>query len=139
MDTPKSSPTGTHHFLLRRLHSLSGLLPIGVFLIFHLTTNSSILWGGANARAVGEGFRARGVGTFQHEVGWINNMPGLLIIEITLWASIAFHAVLGVWYARSGRANVARYAYMDNWRYTLQRLTGYIALFFIMYHVATLR
>ncbi len=127
-----------HHLLLRRLHSLTGILPIGVFLIFHLTTNSSVLWGAINTRADAEGL-ARGVATFQHEVAWINNMPGLLLIEITLWVSIGFHSVLGVVYALSGKPNVRLYAYRDNWRYTMQRWTGYIGILFIFYHVATLR
>lgn len=129
-----------HHFLLRRLHSLTGILPIGVFLLFHLTTNSSILWGAANTRAqAATDLRGRGIETFQHEVGFINNLPGLLIMEITLWSAIAFHAILGVWYARSAKSNVARYPHMANRRYALQRLTGYIALLFIFYHIATLR
>ena len=40
-----------HHFLLRRLHSLTGIVPIGLFLIGHLTTNSTIIWGAINGRA----------------------------------------------------------------------------------------
>ncbi len=138
-----------HYFLLRRLHSLSGILPIGVFLINHLLTNSTIAWGLVNSRAsqnvapgtieqVGE-MTARRVGTFQHEVSFINDMPFLVLIEVTLWVSIAFHAILGVYFARTGKSNTTRYAYQDNWRYSLQRLTGYIAIFYIFYHVATLR
>ncbi len=142
-----------HHFLLRRLHSLTGIVPIGMFLIAHLTTNSTIVWGAINTRAadplraadgvvqVGQaGERlARQVGTFQHEVAYINDMPFLVLIEITLWLSIAFHAVFGVMYARSGRSNTRRYAYQGNWRYTAQRWTGYIGLLFIIYHIGTLR
>lgn len=130
-----------HHFLFRRLHSLTGIVPIGLFLIMHLTTNSSIVWGMMNKRAdhyaanVGE----RGVATFQEEVTWINGLPGILLIEITLWVSIAYHAIFGVYYARTGKFNTDRYRYQDNWRYMLQRVTGYIALLFILYHVATLR
>ena len=138
-----------HYFLLRRLHSLSGILPIGVFLINHLLTNSTIAWGLVNSRAsenlapgtieqVGE-MTARRVGTFQHEVSFINEMPFLVLIEVTLWVSIAFHAILGVYFARTGKSNTTRYAYQDNWRYSLQRLTGYIAILYIFYHVATLR
>ena len=37
-----------HHYLLRRLHSLTGIMPIGMFLVMHLTTNSSIVWGVLN-------------------------------------------------------------------------------------------
>lgn len=127
-----------HHYLFRRLHSLSGIVPIGVFLVFHLITNSSVVWGMVNRRA-GEGYFERGIGTFQEEVSWINELPALLIIEITLWVSIAFHAILGVYYAKTGRYNNAAYGFWDNWRYTLQRATGYIAIFYIFYHVATLR
>ncbi len=129
-----------YHFLLRRLHSLTGIVPIGVFLLFHLTTNSSILWGALNSRAQGaDDLRGRGIATFQHEVGFINNLPGLLIMEISIWSAIGFHAILGIWYATTGRSNTRRYPHMDNRRYALQRLTGYIALLFILYHVATLR
>lgn len=138
-----------HHFLLRRLHSLTGIVPIGVFLIAHLTTNSTILWGAANHRpdsVIAEHVQeevgtatTRAVATFQEEVMFINELPALLLIEITLWVSIAFHSVLGVYYAMTGRRNTARYAYQDNWRYTLQRWSGYIGIFFIFYHIATLR
>jgi len=129
----------SHHFLLRRLHSLSGIVPVGVFLIMHLTTNSTIAWGGLNSRAHAEGWMNRAIATFQHEVEFINNMPLLLIIEITLWVSIAFHSILGVYYATTGSPNNAHYRYGGNARYTLQRLTGYFGIFFIFYHVATLR
>jgi len=130
-----------HHFLFRRLHSLTGIVPIGVFLIAHLTTNSSILWGKFAGHAPQEtGVLGGGAHYFQEEVHWIHTgIPHLLLIEITLWVSIAFHAGLGFIYAKSGRSNTSRYAYQDNWRYTLQRWSGYIGIIFIFYHVATLR
>lgn len=139
-----------HHFLLRRLHSLTGIVPIGVFLMAHLTTNSTIIWGAINGRAthsmdpdlvagVGEA-TARQVGTFQHEVTFINeSVPFLILIEITLWLAIGFHSVLGIYYARTGKTNTKNYEYQANWRYTLQRVSGYIGIFFILYHIATLR
>ena len=131
-----------HYFLLRRFHSLTGILPIGVFLIAHLVTNSSLAWGkfGLRAEGTGMGLQDGGFQYFQKEVEWINTqVPHLLLIEITLWVSIAFHSILGVYYARTGKSNTTRYAYQDNWRYRLQRLSGYIGIFFIFYHVATLR
>lgn len=131
-----------NYFLLRRLHSLTGIVPIGVFLIAHLTTNSSIAWGKLGLR--GEhpelDFRGGGVGYFYKEVAWINEqVPHLLLIEVLLWVSIAYHSVLGVYFARSGRSNVQRYGYQSSWRYTLQRVSGYVGILFIFYHVATLR
>lgn len=120
-----------YHFLLRRLHSLSGILPVGLFVIMHLFTNAQIIWGQEEGSA--------GHSVFQHEVDFIHSMPALLFIEIALWGSIAFHAVLGFWYTFTGKQNVKHYAYKDNWRYTLQRITGIIALVFIFLHIATLR
>lgn len=128
-----------HHFLLRRLQSLTGIVPIGVFLIMHLTTNSTIAWGGVNSRAHGDGWIDRAVATFQHEVEFINNMPLLLLIEITLWLSIALHAILGTLYVFGMSHNVDSYKYGGNLRYVLQRWTGVFGLFFILYHIATLR
>jgi len=114
---------GKHHFLLRRLHSLTGIVPVGVFVIFHLFTNMQLAFG-----------------TFQHEVEWIHSLPALYIMELVLWLSIGFHAALGLVYTFAGaKPNATRYGYFDNWRYTLQRVSGILALLFIFLHVATLR
>ena len=132
-----------HHFLIRRLHSLTGIVPIGVFLIVHLITNSSLAWGRFGLRGeapIGPGLLDGGVQYFQKEVDYINeSVPHLLLIEITMWGAIAFHSVLGFFYAASGKRNTQRYAYQGNWRYTLQRWSGYLGVLFIFYHVATLR
>lgn len=132
-----------HHFLLRRLHSLSGVIPIGLFVISHLMTNGSIVWGVINRgrhEAEGHAGLHPGVLTFQHEVNFIHSLPFLILIEIFgLWLPIAFHSILGIYYARSGKSNVGSYAYQANWRYTLQRVSGYLGVLFIFYHVATLR
>ncbi|PKL33611.1 MAG: hypothetical protein CVV40_00530, partial [Planctomycetes bacterium HGW-Planctomycetes-2] len=89
-----------HAFLLRRLHSLSGIVPIGLFLFFHLLTNSSIVWGLSDSSHHPEVHA--GAATYQHEVDFIHSMPALPLIEVFgLWLPIGFHAVLGVLYARA--------------------------------------
>jgi len=127
-----------HHFLLRRLHSLTGVVPIGFFLIVHLTTNSSVVWGMLNTGKYADVHA--GAATFQHEVNFIHSLPFLLLIEVFgLWLPIAFHSILGVYYATTGKSNTASYRYQANWRYTLQRVSGYIGVLFLFYHIATLR
>lgn len=112
-----------HHFLFRRLHSLTGIMPVGVFVIFHLFTNAQMA-----------------VGTFDHEVGWIHSLPALLFLEVFgLWLPIAFHAALGIVYIYTGRRNTLAYPYGGNWRYALQRWTAWVSLLFIFFHIATLR
>ena len=134
MSTASASPAEPgllerHHFLLRRLHSLTGIVPIGVFVIFHLFTNAQIIWGAL-------GFED----TFQHEVDFIHDLPALLYLEIFgLWLPIAFHAGLGFVYTFSGKANVKHYRYGGNLRYTFQRVSGIVAFVFIFLHIATLR
>lgn len=115
----------TAHYLLRRLHSLSGLLPIGVFLVVHLWTNAS---------ATG------GRGAFEGAVGGIQSLPGLPLIELFgIFLPIAFHALYGVWIALDARTNVLRYPHPRNWMFFLQRVTGFVAFAFIAFHVAQLR
>jgi succinate dehydrogenase / fumarate reductase cytochrome b subunit len=133
-----------HYHLIRRLHSLSGIVPIGLFLFPHLTTNSSIMWGKAlnGTKFADRGIDAAGAGvaTFQHEVEFIHGLPALIFIEIfVLWLPILFHAGVGVYFAKTGRFNVSRYAYQDNWRYVWQRLSGYLGVLFIFMHVSSLR
>ena len=126
-----------HHHLLRRLHSLTGIVPIGVFLISHLLTNGSVIWGLLDSRKAEYGHA--GVATFQHEVDFIHSIPFLFFIELSLWGAIAFHSILGFYYARTGATNTGSYSFGGNWRYRLQRITGYVGIFFIVYHVGTLR
>ena len=127
-------------FLLRRLHSLSGLVPVGAFMCVHLFANFGMLvgWLGKQFPILDDyGFHAE---SFQKDVDFIHSMPGLIFIEIALWSSIAFHAILGFYYIFAGtKNNVKQYGFESNWRYTAQRVTGMIAFFFIVFHVATLR
>jgi len=151
MDAPNapvaSRPTGfldRHYHLLRRLQSLTGVLPIGVFLFPHLTTNSSVVWGGVLNRTKFEeyGIKADGAGaaTFQHEVDFIHSLPALILIEIAvLWLPIAYHAGMGIVFARTGRLSGGSLAYGGQKRYVAQRLTGYVGLLFIFMHISSLR
>lgn len=112
-------------FLLRRLHSLSGVVPIGGFLVEHLLTNS-MAWFGPEK--------------FNEHVHWLHELPYLAALEIfTIFIPLAFHGIFGIYIARTGKSNVRAYGYADNWRYTLQRFTGYVAFVFIIYHLAHYR
>ncbi len=122
---PPESFLARHQFLIYRLFSLAGLVPVGAFLVVHLLTNASVL-GGA--------------GSFQARVDMIHSLGPLLVpIE---WAFIflpmLFHAVVGFVIIANGMPNVGSYAYVGNVRYTLQRATGMIAFVFIIWHVIQL-
>ncbi len=114
-----------YHFVLRRLHSLCGIVPIGAFLCFHLLTNSTAF---------------EGPERFNEHVKGIHALPWLVCIEVLfIFLPIAFHAGYGVLIALQGNLNTRQYPYMDNWRYTLQRVTAWIALAFIAIHLLQFR
>lgn len=111
-----------HEFAIRRLHSLLGIVPLGLYMAIHLTTNASLL----NAPE-----------TFQRAVYLIHS-PGKLLPLIEwglIFAPLIFHAVIGVWIARTGRPNSGQYAFASNRRYTWQRWTGVIALVYLFFHI----
>lgn len=110
-----------HEFLLRRLHSLSGIVPVGAYMVIHLLTNATVLESSL---------------TFQRMVYRIHSLPVLVVIEWAfIFLPIIFHAVYGIVIVRSGIPNNSSYPYRKNWRYTLQRATGLIAFVFIFWHV----
>jgi len=111
-----------HSFLIRRLHSLSGLVPVGGYMVIHLLVNASVL----NSSA-----------SFQTNVLNIHKFGALLpVLEWTLiFIPILFHAIVGVMIVAGGLPNTHNYPYQANYRYTLQRVTGVIAFLFIGMHV----
>ena len=116
-------------FILRRLHSLSGIVPIGVYLIFHIML--------ANASVLG------GPDRFDAAVEAIGVLPPpiLLAIEVlAIYLPLLFHSLYGfVRLGESELSNPLRNDYLGAYLYTLQRITGVIAFFFIGWHVYTTR
>lgn len=110
---------------MRKLHSLSGVIPVGVFLIEHLITNSMAL---------------QGADQYNKSVSFITSLPYLLFLEIFgIFIPLAFHAIYGIKIAMTAQPNSGQYPYMANKRYTWQRVTGYIAFVFIIVHLAKFR
>jgi len=118
-----SIPKGQVHFLLLKFHSLTGLVPIGLFLTFHLLINS---------------LRTVGVLPYQWSIDAINNLPFLIWIEVFfIYIPLLFHSFMGFYIAQVAKLNMIRYRYPRNWMYVLQRLTGAIVFVFLIYHLGT--
>jgi len=111
------------HWLLRRLHSLSRIIPIGGFLFFHFFENAYVLKGGA---------------MWWKETEFTRNLPFQIAVEaFVLWIPILYHAIYGLVITATGRPN--DYPYERNYQYTLQRITGILAFLFIGFHVLSTR
>ncbi len=122
IDANDSSFFVRHEFLIRRLHSLTGIVPLGAYMVVHLTTNASLL---------------NGTATFQRAVYLIHSLGSLLpIVEWGfIFAPLLFHAIVGVWIAKTGKSNLDRYKFVGNKRYVWQRVTGLIAFAYLMFHI----
>jgi succinate dehydrogenase / fumarate reductase cytochrome b subunit len=120
---------GRHHFLLRRLHSLTGLV-FGGYLIVHVLVNATIA----------QGFDAFGVASYQTQVDKIHSLPFLPVIEWTfIYLPFLYHAVYGIWITLTGQPNVQNYPYAKNWFYFLQRLSGVVIVLFVLFHVLSFK
>jgi succinate dehydrogenase / fumarate reductase, cytochrome b subunit len=115
-------------FVLRRLHSLTGIIPVGAFLFEHILIS--------NATAIGQS----GPAAYARQVSFLANLPLVFFLELFgIWLPIAYHALYGfyIWYR--GESNTVSYPWSGNWMYTLQRWTGGIAFIYIVWHVYTMR
>ena len=110
-----------HSFLWRKLHSLSGIIPIGAFLVEHIVSNFET-WNGPLAYA--------------QQVKFLNALPLVRVLEwVFIFLPLAFHAGYGLFITFRGRVNVNVYPWASNWMYISQRVTGIIALAYIIQHV----
>jgi succinate dehydrogenase / fumarate reductase, cytochrome b subunit len=117
--------TGRSPFLLRRLHSLTGIL-FGLYVLLHLSVNATLVEG---ARYAGEPT------VYQQQVTKIHELPFLQFISYALLIlPIVYHTIWGVYVTVNGRPNVADYGYGRNWLYLWQRITALILILFIAFH-----
>lgn len=112
-------------FVMRKLFQLSGILPLGVFLLEHFYTNSKAV-AGADA--------------YNDSVRTLQEIPYVLLLEIFgIFLPLVFHAVYGMKIAWEARPNNVSYPFARNTLYTVQRITGVFLFFFILFHILNFR
>ncbi|MCI0381852.1 MAG: succinate dehydrogenase [Chlamydiae bacterium] len=122
-------------FVWRRLHSLTGFLLV-IFLIEHLLVNSQA------ALLLGESGRG-----FVEMVNAIHNLPYLQVIELTLIGiPILIHTIWGIKYLFTAKYNSfptdgtkPYLKYERNHAYTFQRITSWILLVLLTFHIVKFR
>ncbi len=117
--------TADRHFWIRRLHSLSGIVPIGGFLAFHLYENHQAI---------------RGADAYNEMTHRLQTMPFAVAMEILVIAvPLLFHGIYGLFITGTANPNVISNPYVRNVMYFLQRATGVIVFAFILFHYWTTR
>ena len=114
-------------FYLRRLHSLVGLLVLGIVLFEHIFTNSMAL-GGAPA--------------LNGALAMMELIPKPIFLGLEVFGiavPLLFHAIYGVYIALQANNNAGRFGYIRNWQFALQRWTAWFLVVFLVWHVFYLR
>ncbi|KSU83725.1 succinate dehydrogenase cytochrome b558 subunit [Fictibacillus enclensis] len=112
---------GSRSFNTRRLHSLLGVIPVGLFLLEHLVVNY---------------FATKGAASFDNAADFMGNLPFRYILEaVVIFIPLYFHAIYGLYITFTAKNNTSRYGYFRNWMYLLQRVTGVITLIYVSWHV----
>ena len=108
------------HFLLRRIHSLTGVVPVGLFLVYHLYLQLYLHYGAE---------------IYNNEANSFYDSP------LATWASVIvvyipllFHSLLGVLLVFENKIQPS-YTYFSHLLYWLQRISGISVLLFIIAHV----
>ncbi len=108
-------------FYLRRLHSLLGIIPVGLFLAQHLVINH---------------FATRGEEAFNTASNFMGSLPFVLFLEwFIIYIPLMFHAFYGLYIAFTAKNNVQRFGTFRNWMFMLQRVTGVFLVIFIAWHI----
>src|SRR4051812_38822928 len=113
--------TGKLHFWLRKLHSLSGIVPVGGYVFIHIFVENSAI-------------RFKGPQGWNGVADFLGNLPALQAVELILLAGILFHGIYGLFIVRDARMNLGRYQLARNWMFFFQRITGILAFIFIGCH-----
>lgn len=110
-----------NEFAKRKLHSLLGVIPVGLFLVVHLTVNY---------------MATRGSEAFNSSVHFMESLPYLIFFEVILiFLPLLYHAIYGVYIAFTAKPNVGKFGFFRNWMFLIQRVTGIITFVFLIWHV----
>jgi succinate dehydrogenase / fumarate reductase, cytochrome b subunit len=80
---------GNREFFNRKLHSLLGVIPVGLYLTIHLVVNH---------------FATQGEEAYNSAVAFMGNLPFLIFLEIfVIYLPILYHAIYGLYIAFTGQ------------------------------------
>ncbi len=115
------------NYLLHKLHSLTGIVPVGYYMAQHLLLNT---------------FSVAGPAKFNAVIAFFEGIPNYILLTletVAIWVPLLFHAIYGLFITGRAQPNFigTKYGWSQNRMYTLQRYSGMFIFFFLILHVAT--
>jgi succinate dehydrogenase / fumarate reductase cytochrome b subunit len=106
---------------LKKLHAVTGVVPLGAFLVLHVWVQSR---------------GAQGPIEYARVVRKVESVPGLWVFEILgIYAPLLFHAAYGIFLSARATSAAAVQPPRNAWSRPLQSATGIVTLAFVAYHV----
>jgi succinate dehydrogenase / fumarate reductase cytochrome b subunit len=122
--SPHELEPDTRAPLLRRIFSLSGVVPLGAFLVLHVAVNARALHGDQ---------------AFASAAGALQRLPGLPVIEaLFVFAPLLLHGAFGLWLVATRRPLVPSTPYPAALRLGM-RASGVVVVAFLAMHLPELR
>lgn len=115
------------NYVLHKIHSLTGIIPVGYYMVQHLVLNS---------------YSLAGPEKFNGVINFFESLPKffLLIVEaVAIWLPLLFHAVYGLFIAARAQPNFigTKYGWSQNRMFVFQRWTGIFLFLALIVHVCT--
>lgn len=115
---------GRESYFWHKLHSLTGIIPVGFYVAQHLTLNS---------------FAFAGKDQYNGVIKFFESVPSHILWTLKIgliFLPLAFHAIYGMYIVARAEPNYsqASYKFRENRYYTLQRLSGLFLVAFLIYH-----
>ena len=122
---PLAPAVSLRPILMKRLFSISGIVPLGIYTIVHLWNNN---------------YSWQGPEVFNKHLLESRNIPFYTLITILfLYIPLVFHTVYGLYVAKQARAVIVtgliRNPYFEMLKYVLQRLSGLGLMLFLGAHI----
>ena len=119
--------TFRENYVWHRVHSITGVMPVGYYMVQHLALNT---------------FSIASPEKFNGVIDFFEGMPKhfLLVLEVCMiWLPLIFHAVYGLFIVSRAQDNYfsSKYKWSQNRMFMLQRVSGLVIFAFLIYHVSS--
>jgi succinate dehydrogenase / fumarate reductase cytochrome b subunit len=113
------------NFWFKRIHSFVGIVPLGIFIIFHFIFHS---------------FSHQGPAAYDGRIDWLYSLPLHAVAAIFLvYIPLLYHSIAGTIITLKARPNWPQYPYFGNFKFVIQRLTALGLIVFIIAHLVKAR
>jgi succinate dehydrogenase / fumarate reductase cytochrome b subunit len=115
------------NYVMHRIHSITGVMPVGYYMVQHLVLNFNSVFGPEKFNAV---------------IDFFEGLPKVFLLALEvgmIWLPLLFHAIYGLFIISRAENNylTTKYKWSQNKMFFLQRVSGLVVFFYLIYHSIT--